>query len=276
LEWNRLRPDERDEFTEQLPSYFEGRALDETDLETSQQVAQAVLSAGDRPAAIAIYRSLADVLSKSSQPEIVAEAGKLAGMAHRLESLGQEISIEATRLDGQPLDWASYRGKIVLLDYWATWCGPCIAEIPNIRHLYDVYRERGFDVIGVSVDTDKEELQSFVEKNEIPWAVTYYAGEDSPGMAQPLAVQFGVSTIPVALLVDQEGRLIALEARGDELADWLERMLGPADIAQAASIEEPTSEATASKPTGDAPAEQEKTSEEKTSEEKSKEASQPE
>lgn len=249
LDWNHLRPDQRDEFAERLPSYFAERTLDETDLETAQQVAQAILNAGDRPAAIDIYHTLAEILKQSSQEDIAAEAGKLAGMAHRLESVGQEISIEATKLDGEPLDWDSYRGKVVLIDYWATWCGPCIAELPNLRKLYEIYHERGFDVIGVSVDTDKEELQSFVKKNEIPWTVTFHGGEDSPGLSQPLAVQFGISMVPVALLVDQEGRLIALEARGAELAAWLERLLGPADITQAATVEEPASDPPATEKT---------------------------
>ena len=273
LDWNHLRPDQRDEFSEQLPSYFAERALDEADLDTAQQVAQAILNAGDRPAAIGIYQTLGEILSKSSQADIAAEAGKLTGMARRLESVGQEITIDAKQLDGQPLDWASYRGKVVLLDYWATWCGPCIAELPNIRKLYDVYHDRGFDVIGISVDDNRDDLKAFVEKNQIPWTVTFYEGEDSPGLSQPLAIQFGVSTVPVALLVDQEGRLIALEARGADLAAWLERLLGPADITKGGSteapagdtpaVETPGSEKTTAEPPTDEKAETEKPAEAK-------------
>lgn len=265
LDWNHLRPDQRDEFAAQLPNFFAERALDETDLETAQQVAQSILNAGDRPAAIGIYHTLAEILKQSKQEDIAAEAGKLAGMAHRLESVGQEISIEATKVDGQPLDWASYRGKVVLIDYWATWCGPCIAELPNIRKLYDIYHERGFDVIGVSVDTNKEELEAFIKKNELPWTVTFYESEDSPGLSQPLAMQFGISTVPVALLVDQEGRLISLEARGDDLAAWLERLLGPADITKAAAAEEPAAESPSADKADEAAPAEEKPAEEKPS-----------
>ena len=230
LDWNQLRPDERDEYLDQLPDYFAGRRLDEDDLDLAQRLATSVLNAGDRASAIVVYNQLAEILARSNQEEIAAEGAKLGGMAYRLESLGQEIDFAATRLDGQPLDWESYRGQVVLIDFWATWCGPCLAELPHIRELYERYHQRGFDVIGVSVDRDQDALQAFVEKNKLPWAVTFHTDEAELGLAQPLAVQFGVSTVPVALLVDQEGRLISLDARGDELRTWLERLLGPAEL----------------------------------------------
>lgn len=258
LSWNQLRIDQREEFAGQLTSYFVDRPLDEADLETAQQVAQAILNSGDRPATVETYRSLAQILKSSSQPDIVSEAAKLDGMGHRLESVGQEITIEATKLDGEPLDWAAYRGKVVLIDYWATWCGPCVAELPNIRKLYDIYHQRGFDVIGVSVDTDQAELKSFVEKNQIPWTITFHDDAEAAGLSQPLALQFGISTVPVALLVDQEGRLISLEARGADLASWLEKLLGPADISSALTNETPASDS----PKTEAPAD-EKPSDEK-------------
>ena len=244
--WHELRQDQRDEFALQLPGYFEKRALDDDDLATAQEVAEAILKSGDRPAAIAMYQTLAEVFQKSPDAEIAAEADRLRGMAYRLESLGQEIDFKAMTIDGKKVDWNSYRGKVVLIDFWATWCPPCLAEMPNIRKLYEIYHERGFDVIAVSLDDDEESVKDFVKDNEIPWTVTYSFQEDARGRNQPLAMQFGINSIPVALLVDQEGRLIALEARGDDLAAWLENLLGPADVASAAVSSE-TPEASAPK-----------------------------
>ena len=171
--WHELRQDQRDEFAQKLPEYFSARPLDDADLETAQQVAEAVLKSGDRPAAIEMYKTLADILQNSPHAHIAAESRRLRGMAYRLESLGQEIEIQATKLDGEPLDWSSHRGKVVLIDFWATWCQPCLAEMPNIRKLYEIYHDRGFDVIAVSLDDDEETLKEFVKENDIPWTVTF-------------------------------------------------------------------------------------------------------
>ena len=88
----------------------------------------------------------------------------------KLALIGRHMAdFSATDLDGNPISLQQYRGKVVLLDFWAVWCGPCIGEMPNVRKVYDAYKDMGFDVIGVSLDTDESELRQYLEVCNIPW-----------------------------------------------------------------------------------------------------------
>ncbi|HWB09360.1 MAG TPA: redoxin family protein [Pirellulales bacterium] len=146
-----------------------------------------------------------------------AQARSLFGSARRLGLVGHEVTLDGTTTAGQAFDWASYRGKVVLIDFWATWCGPCVAELPNVRELYDKYHERGFDVVGISLDGDREALDKFLSEKGIPWTTLHQAGGQHPA-----AAFYGVSAIPTVLLVDRDGKVVSIRARGEEL----KRLLG--------------------------------------------------
>lgn len=122
----------------------------------------------------------------------------------------------AADLDGNPISLADYRGKVVLLDFWAVWCGPCLGEIPRIKAVYEKYHDKGFDVIGVSLDEDETVLREFIAEKEIPWRQIL----DGGGFDGTFAKQYGVHSIPAPFLVDREGKVISVKARGpllDEL-----------------------------------------------------------
>ena len=127
-----------------------------------------------------------------------------------LALLGKPVpDFSATDLDGKPISLQQYRGKVVLLDFWAAWNGFCIGDILNIKKIYDTYKDQGFDVIGVSLDTDETKLRNFLKKNDIPWR-QIYSGE---GKQCPLVKQSDVKSIPARWLIDKDGTLIAHEAR---------------------------------------------------------------
>jgi thiol-disulfide isomerase/thioredoxin len=134
------------------------------------------------------------------------------------------IELKFTAIDGREVDLAQLRGKVVLVDFWATWCGPCIRELPNVKEAYRRYHERGFEVIGISLDHAKarEAVLKFVKVAELPWPQYY----DGKGWANTWASAFAINSIPAAWLIDQNGRVVDKNARGEQLESEVKRMLG--------------------------------------------------
>lgn len=110
--------------------------------------------------------------------------------------------------NGKPVSLSSLRGKLVLIDFWATWCGPCKAEIPNLKRIYASYKDKGFEIFSVSIDRSKDQWVS--GSKDLPWVSVF----DDGGV---VASQFNVSSIPFMMLVDKEGTIVAKNIRGNQL-----------------------------------------------------------
>lgn len=123
---------------------------------------------------------------------------------------------------GQPLSIAKFKGKIVLIDFWATWCGPCVAELPNVLAAYGKYHAKGFEVIGISLDKDEAVLKKFIEEKKMPWPQYF----DGKGWQSKLGQKYGIDSIPATFLLDREGKIIAKGLRGSALEAELEKQLG--------------------------------------------------
>ncbi len=117
--------------------------------------------------------------------------------------IGQTIDLLGETVDGHPFDLQQYRGEVVLLDFWATWCGPCRELRPQIRALYEKENERGFDVIGISLDQDLDQLDHYLKAHTIPWTVL--AGESTMDLADKCHVR----AIPLLMMVDTDGKVVA-------------------------------------------------------------------
>ena len=126
-----------------------------------------------------------------------------------------DFSSPVVDLKGNPISLAEYRGKVVLLDFWAVWCGPCLGEIPRIKAVYEKYHDKGFDVIGVSLDEDAAVLREFITEQEIPWRQIF----DGQKWAGHLVQQYGVRGIPAPFLIDRKGKVISVKARGHLLSE---------------------------------------------------------
>jgi peroxiredoxin len=122
---------------------------------------------------------------------------------------------------GKPLSIANYKGKVVLLDFWATWCGPCVHELPNVIKSYDTHHKQGFEIIGISLDKDQEKLASFTKEKNMTW-VQYF---DGLVWQNKLAVKYGVNSIPATYLLDGQGTIIGKDLRGEDLENAVTKAL---------------------------------------------------
>jgi len=162
----------------------------------------------------------------SKNPEVQQALVTLQGVGRRLNLPGNQMDVVGTLLDGSDLDWASYRGKVVLVDFWATWCGPCRAEVPNILKMYQAYHEKGFEVLGISLDKSPEDAESYIKQMGIPWPTLFSKHPEERGWNHPMAVNYGINGIPRAILVDRDGKVVHMNARGKNLGRELRRLLG--------------------------------------------------
>jgi peroxiredoxin len=116
-------------------------------------------------------------------------------------------------LAGHRLSIANYKGQVVLLDFWATWCGPCVAELPNVVKTYENYHSSGFEIIGISLDEDQTKLTTFVKGKNVTWPQFF----DGLGWGNKLAVKYGIESIPATFLLDGNGKIVDRDLRGEEL-----------------------------------------------------------
>lgn len=163
-------------------------------------------------------------------PKIKAMADKKLALAELIKS---PVEMKFTAADGREVDVAALRGKVVLIDFWATWCGPCIQEIPNVVAAYNQYHDQGFEIVGISFDRapdaakpspkqkTAEGVLAFTREKGMPWP-QYYDGQH---WNNPYGKQYGIQGIPAMFLLDKRGLVVSTNARGPKLAQEIQRLL---------------------------------------------------
>lgn len=145
-------------------------------------------------------RALYDGAAKNEDKEI-ADAAK-AGLA-MMDMRTRPLELSFTAADGRKVDLAELRGKVVLVDFWATWCPPCVEEVPEVVEAYEKFKDKGFEIVGVSLDQDKSALEKFTEENKMTWPQFF----DGKGWDNELAKRFNIQSVPTMWLLDREGKL---------------------------------------------------------------------
>ncbi|MFO1458006.1 MAG: TlpA disulfide reductase family protein [Verrucomicrobiota bacterium] len=161
---------------------------------------------------------LAREIRDSKAPENVRQAA--AALLKKFDLVGKPLDLKFTAIDGREVSIASLKGSVVLVDFWATWCGPCVGEIPNVKAAYEKLHPKGFEILGISFDQEKDALETFVKKKGMTWP-QYFDGE---GWQNKFGQEFGINSIPAMWLVDQKGILRDMNAR-DGLAGKVEKLL---------------------------------------------------
>ena len=174
--------------------------------------------AGDEKEAIAWYRKIIN----EGNAGIVGK--KAAGAVRRLTSVGKPLELRGRTVDGKSFNTSALKGRLVLLQYWATYSAASTTDIQRLTQLYKQYGPRGFAPVGISVDSDANKLREFLRKSRMPWTVIYEKG----GLDSPPAVELGILTVPTMILIDEKGNVVNRNLQINELEAILKKELGDA------------------------------------------------
>ena len=195
-----------------------------------------VSTGGDgRPFTVRATETLSDIKAGAQAPELPAEtfawtapegAEEVASLVPpryggKIEKGGKPFGFEAKDLLGKTLNLDQYKGKVVLIDFWATWCPPCREENPNIIAAYNRYVDDGFDIVGISLDSSQDALLEYIQTNGMPWRQVF----DGKGWDSRVPGIYGVRSIPYSLLLGRDGKISAINPRGQALVPAIEAAL---------------------------------------------------
>jgi len=205
----------QEQWLESLEEFVKEHPDSRDSAEAMLQLAIAQEFSGDEERAQAWYSRILEEYPDSPP------AKKAAGAKQRLQCEGQVIRVQGQSVAGESASLADLRGNLVLLHYWATWCGPCKNDMESIKELYSKYGSRGFRVLGVNLDHDSNEVAQFLRSHRFPWTHLQEPG----GLEGRLANEMGILTLPTMLLIGEDGRVISRSIHVSEVEPELKKRL---------------------------------------------------
>ncbi len=185
------------------------------------QVAELLSSNAASPA---LTQQLEDVIIKDLDGELAQRMKVEVEQRRKLRSLiDKPIVIRGARLDGGEFTSSDWKGKVILVDFWATWCGPCVADMPRLKKLYAKHHDKGFEIVGVSWDENVDSLKDYLATQDgLPWPQLF--DSNNPGV-HAVAREFGVATLPTMFLIDKKGNVRSVKAQQENLDELITKLL---------------------------------------------------
>lgn len=209
-----------------VKSFIENENASVTSAQLSKQIAEAYESIGKEKLAGQAYVSFGSALAKSKNPSILGLADMMLGSGRRLSLPGNELRLVGKTVDKQDFEWEAYKDKVVLVVYWASWCGPCMAEIPRQKMLFEKYNDQGFEIVGVNLDDTRGPAQNVITKKALDWISIFDSGiTDSADPATSNANYYGVNGIPTMFLVGRDGKVISTTTQGKALEELVAKVM---------------------------------------------------
>jgi thiol-disulfide isomerase/thioredoxin len=225
--WSQLTRSEREKAVNRFVSDVNSEGLTPSHADLITRLSDNLEMSGQADLARDAVSALLPAFQKSSEPVIQRRTPLMEGVVRRLDIIGKPLELEGTLLDGAEFDWAAYRGKVVLVDFFANWCGVCREEVPTILQVYRAYKDKGFEVVGVSLDRSPALADAYRRQTGFQFPTIFSSDPQTMEWKNPLAVKYGVTALPRAILVDQQGNVVDTIARGPRLVQHLRELLGP-------------------------------------------------
>lgn len=238
LIYNLINNEENEAALELLNERYENLPADKSQLDIGETFGEVVVPMiqiyrveGRKEEALALIERARKDFAGHDMASIIEESLDEFVSMFDVPGIGDTMELAFTAIDGTEVNLASMTGRVVLVDFWATWCGPCLRAMPELKALYADFREKGFEIIGISLDEEREKLDDYLVEEKISWPQYF----DGKGWENDLAAKFKVQSIPATFLIGPDGKIAAVDASGEELRALIAGMLDPAEHAGAAS-----------------------------------------
>lgn len=197
----------------------------------------------DTKFAVETLNEIGEMFLESSNRNTVDDGRKLIATARRYELLGQPLVFTGKTLDGKTFSSDDLKGKVVLIEYWASWCAPCTKMLPQLRYSYGLYKDRGFEIIAVNADKDEVARDKYIKKERLPWVIT----EDTETLASGgdrLSRHYGIHAYPSMILMDRKGNVVATDFDVSTLNKELARLFQNSQNTQSTAGKDPPAKET--------------------------------